>query len=347
MGVGNRPTLDPVHRIAAWLYQLSSSLKRPRIPDFLCSPHPWDESVGDRLEVLVPGGSVLLLAALLVAQGAVRDHRHEEAKVNVREEGAKAAAQAPKQCHGRVAGVVKLPRLAIPAVGEQQALVTLDVFRILDVPEGGEEISSDQLAPHVRAEVALLVVRLVPQAIGRHQAHGDHQVVDGWQWRQDEAPAMLAQEKRLVTVQKGHPGEVPPAKHPSELLRGDVPSVGNEVLSFGAGVAVKEVRQHHEEPRVQPAAQVSDRLHVAAQGDEQQQRPGDPRLGDHLHVHQLAHARVQGGSDEEVVDAGPLGSLGVAQVDDHRVNVAQDDGGRQEGRILLRQRGDVEKPQVV
>ena len=89
----------------------------------------------------------------------------------------------------------------------------------------------------------------------------------------------------------------------------------------------------------------------AAHSDQQKQSPRDSGLCHHLHltftsffcvrprhVNQLPHPGVQGSSNEEVVDAGELLSLrlgkswscsyiksDVSHVDDHRIDVAQDD----------------------
>mmetsp|Transcript_17138 Transcript_17138/g.44102 ORF Transcript_17138/g.44102 Transcript_17138/m.44102 type:complete len:239 (-) Transcript_17138:795-1511(-) len=227
-----------------------------------CSPHARDEAVRHRLQVLVPGLAVLLLAARLITRCPVRDHCSKEANVNIRQRGAEAAAQPPQQSHGRVRCVVDLPGPPIPTVDEEDANIALDVLGVLHVPEGREEVAIDDLTAALHLEVALVVVSLIPDAVRDDQRNGQDQVVHSREGRQHQArPGVRHEEERLVAVEQRHASQVPPAQHPAELLRGDVPRVRDEVLSLRAGVGVEAVGEHHECNRVDTCAQAARRLH--------------------------------------------------------------------------------------
>mmetsp|Transcript_7401 Transcript_7401/g.18672 ORF Transcript_7401/g.18672 Transcript_7401/m.18672 type:complete len:247 (+) Transcript_7401:97-837(+) len=233
-----------------------------------------DEAVRHLLEVLVPSRPILRAAPRLVSASAVRDHCHEEAEVDVGQGRGEPTTQTPEQGHGGVGGVVDLPSAGVPPVDEQHTGLTLDVLRVRHVPEGRKQVPVYQDLPALlHLEVALVVVRLVPNAVGEHDEHSDDGVVyhcRHTRWQNQARPRVLGKEEGLVAVQQRHACKIPPAEHPTELLRRDVPSVGNEVLPLGASIGVQAVRDKHEEGGVQPAAGAAVRLHIRPTGDEEE-----------------------------------------------------------------------------
>mmetsp|Transcript_54579 Transcript_54579/g.153272 ORF Transcript_54579/g.153272 Transcript_54579/m.153272 type:complete len:330 (-) Transcript_54579:352-1341(-) len=272
------------------------------------------------------------------------DHSEEEGAVKVRQEGAEPAAEAPEHRHGRVRGVVNLARLAIPTIDQQHADITLDVLRLLHVAEGGEQVTCEQLpAPLLHLEVALVVVRLVPDPVRRDEQDTQHAVVHhaGDRRKHQPGPSVVCEEKRVVAIEQRHASEVPPAEHPTELLSGNVPRVRNEVLTLGARVTVQAVSQHHKRARVAPSAQAPVRLDVRADCAQEQQSPRQTCLRDHLDVHH-ADPGVQARPDEEVVDARDLATLGVAEVAHDRVDVSERHRRDEECGVLLDENRQVE-----
>mmetsp|Transcript_24570 Transcript_24570/g.61463 ORF Transcript_24570/g.61463 Transcript_24570/m.61463 type:complete len:210 (+) Transcript_24570:591-1220(+) len=204
------------------------------------------------------------------------------------------------------------------------------------MPERREQVALQDLPALLHLEVALVVIRLVPHPISQDEQNDKHGVVKRcWHIGEENQtrPSVHGEEHGLIAIQKRHAREVPPAQHPPELLGSDVPRVRDEVLALGTSIAVQAVREHHEGRRVRHRARAARCLNEATQRDEQEQGPRDACLGHHLDVH-YADPRVQPDAHEEVVDAENLLAPCVTQVDDHGVDVSQDDRRCQESRVL-------------
>ena len=96
------------------------------------------------------------------------------------------------------------------------------------------------------------------------------------------------------------------------------PGGNDQLLSFGAGVGVDEMRTHQEDDLSRDIAVrlVLSRRHRS--GNEKQDEPGDPDFVEHLEV-QNADTRVEFGAHEEVIDG--ISGKPVSPATNHRLDV--------------------------
>jgi hypothetical protein len=315
--------------------------------------HGGQEHVGDELGVLLPVLAVLLQAAHLVAGLAVHDHAGEEGDVEVGQEGAEPAGQAPGGGHDDVAGVLHLAREGVPAADEQVALGGLDVGDGL-LQDGPGNLRKAHRAAHADFAGGLLAVGRVEHVVADQQEDevGVNQVLGIGRGN----GLLVAQDvERLEAVQEGYAADVPEVEHPPEVLVEHVPGAGDAVLALGGGVGVQPVGHHHEEHVGGDVAQGLVLLDGAGRGQKHERDPRPAALRHHLDVHD-ADARVQDRTHEEVVDdvSGPgrlavvlVGEGQAVEVPEHSGHISDNHGGDQELAIVVGQIGHIKVARVV
>ncbi len=308
-----------------------------------------NEAIRNLLDVFIPHWSVLGRHQVLVTEVSVDEHEEVECPVQERQEVAEAARRAPNESLDRVGGVVDLARLADPAVDEDfLAAGALDRLGVLEDAAGevgqrlaANDLVGDSVAHH--AEAVLLADGGVEDVVGEAE-DGDEQVeeVVG----ELGGGADLDDEERLDAVEDGDAGEVPEDEHPAELLVVDVPARRHALLALLARVGVEEVAEHQQLHAVGDLARRVVHVERVRERDEEEIRPRDAELSDHLKVDAERQLRVEARAHEVVVDEvarhAHRALRGEApREDDDRRDVADDDGGREVLAVGLGDLGDV------
>ena len=206
-----------------------------------------DEEIRHPFLVLGPAVAVLHATALDVSYGAMGDHGGEENGIEPWEGTGEAADYAPAEGEVKIAGVVDLTGVAVPAINEERiAGRGLNGRRILDSPpwELGKGVAGAVVTALAASEGVLLTVRRVPypvdEEIGdiQEDEDGTRQAIDGRR--------VVGEVDRAVAVGQRDTSEIPENKHEAPLLVIHVPRRDNELLALGARVGVEEVRHHQE-----------------------------------------------------------------------------------------------------
>jgi hypothetical protein len=281
------------------------------------------ENVGDKevrhlLLVLCPRLTVDLTTPGDITKGAVNDHTSEEDGVEPGKRRVEAGDQTPRDSEEKIASVVDLACLAVPAISQDLVSVLggdglgVGDATVLEVGEGGALVHNATL---FLAELVLLAVGGVPDVV--HAEVGDCQGNDKPCRPSVLARVVVGDVECAVAVGEGHTSHVPEDEHEAELLVVHVPEVvlakerpllesrhlpgsDDQVLALGARVGIKPVSKEEEDSF---AGDVAIRLVLLQTSTERQEEEDEPRnanLKEHLEVQNAKEPGVQLRSKEEV-----------------------------------------------
>lgn len=243
-----------------------------------------DDTAADKLAVLVPVLSILLLASLVVAKLTVHEQNRKVGNVEVRNGGSESTRQRPCPGHDPVAKIVGVSRTAPPARSQQ--LASRSGGHVLEV-----------LGVGAVAELVLFRVGFAENVVADEVDSNDSRSSSDTEVDRSESKVA-----GLQTVDEGHPDEVSNREHETEAVGGNVHSGEDGRLHEERIGNVPEVEGANENHAVRhTAVQLNILMAGAANVEDGPQDETGSELVERFDV-EAADAGVEFTADEPVVE---------------------------------------------
>jgi hypothetical protein len=188
-----------------------------------------DEQIRHQLLILVPAFTILSPTPLNIPMRAVDDHAGEEQRVEPRKWAAEPSDETPGISKEEVAGIVDLPGVTVPPVGENRvSSLGLDDAGVLNRLPGElrERLPFEQQATLLDAEAVLLRVGSVPYPVykkvrNKERGHKVRVPAVGGRW-------VVGKVQDAVAVAQRHASQVPEDQHKAPFLIVHVPGILRE-----------------------------------------------------------------------------------------------------------------------